>query len=292
MTKLLPQLPRLTAGLLAAFLVILTARGYGETTMLFVLGSLAMFGCCWASAVHLLGGRVSMRFVLAALVLGWLAEELGATRGWFFGHYVYTEVLGPRLGTVPVVIPLMWFALAYCGYVIANLVVWQAPRDKSTGVKHDALMSLVGATVVTCYDLGADPYMVYKVKAWIMEDKNGWWFGETVQGFAGWMGVAFAILLVFRRVMPTSAPTSTRMPALAVEARHTLAPLGIYAGLMLYQVLLGYPVETRSIALFAMGFPLLTAMCGLMRFKNESAAASTPALPAADARTAPLKEAA
>jgi len=292
MTKLLPQLPRLTAGLLAAFLVILTARGYGETTMLFVLGSLAMFGCCWASAVHLLGGRVSMRFVLAALVLGWLAEELGATRGWFFGHYLYTEVLGPRLGTVPVVIPLMWFALAYCGYVIANLVVWQAPRDQSTGVKHDALMSLVGATVVTCYDLGADPYMVYKVKAWIMEDKNGWWFGETVQGFAGWMGVAFAILLVFRRVMPTSAPTSTRMPALAVEARHTLAPLGIYAGLMLYQVLLGYPVETRSIALFAMGFPLLTAMCGLMRFKNESAAASTPALPAADARTAPLKEAA
>jgi putative membrane protein len=288
MTKLLPQLPRLTAGLLAAFLVILTARGYGETTMLFVLGSLAMFGCCWASAVHLLGGRASMRFVLAALVIGWLAEELGATRGWFFGHYVYTEVLGPRVGAVPVVIPLMWFALAYCGYVIANLAVWQAPRDKSTGFAHDALMSLVGATVVTCYDLGADPYMVYKVKAWVMEDKNGWWFGETVQGFAGWMGVAFAILLVFRRF----TPTSTRAPALAVGARHALAPLGIYAGLMLYQVLLGYPVETRSLALFAMGFPLLTAVCGLLRFKSEATAAATTALPALDAEAAPLKEAA
>jgi putative membrane protein len=292
MTKPLLQLPRLTAGLLAAFLVILTARGFGETTMLFVLGSLAMFGCCWASAAHLLGGRASLRFVLAALVLGWLAEELGATRGWFFGHYVYTGVLGPRLGAVPVVIPLMWFALAWCGYVIANLVVWQAPRDRSGGIKHDALMSLVGAAVVTCYDLGADPYMVYQVKAWIMADKDGWWFGETVQGFAGWMAVAFAILLVFRRLLATSAAASARTPAPALEARHALAPLGIYAGLMLYQVLLGYPVETRSIALFAMGFPLLTAVCGLLRFKREAAAAAATSLPAPDAEALALEEAA
>jgi putative membrane protein len=290
MTKLLQHLPRLTAGLLAAFLLILAARGYGETTMLFVLGSLLMFGCCWASAVHLLGGRAASRFVLAALVLGWLAEELGATRGWFFGSYVYTEVLGPRLGAVPAVIPLMWFALCYCACVIGNLVVWQAPVDKSTGLGNDVLMSLAGAMVVTCYDLGADPYMVYKAKAWIMRDKDGWWFGETVQGFAGWMLVAFAILLVFRRVTRGSAPART--PAPPVRTRHVLPPLAIYAGLMLYQVVLGYPVETRSIALFAMGFPLLAAVCGLLRWKREAAFAAAPALPDADAGTVPLKEAA
>jgi putative membrane protein len=291
MSKLLPQLPRLTAGLLAAFLLVLAARGYGETTRLFIAGALLMFGCCWASAVHLLGGRAAARFVAIALAVGWLAEELGATRGWFFGSYVYTEVLGPRLGAVPLIIPMMWFALCYCAYLIANLTVWQTPCDQPAGLAQDALMSFAGAMVVTCYDLGADPYMVYKLKAWIMKETDGWWFGETVQGFAGWMLVAFTILLAFRRA--SHAPVRAPVPALAVAPRHVLAPLAIYAGLMLYQVLLGYPVETRSIALFAMGFPLLAAGCGLLRWKRESAIASIAGAEAgADARQMPIREAA
>jgi putative membrane protein len=104
------------------------------------------------------------------------------------------------------------------------------------------------------------------------------------------MLVAFAILLVFRRVTRGSAPART--PAPPVRTRHVLPPLAIYAGLMLYQVVLGYPVETRSIALFAMGFPLLAAVCGLLRWKREAAFAAAPVLPDADAGTVPLKEAA
>lgn len=291
MTTLSPHplyLPRLAFGLLAAFLLVLAARGYGESTVLFVASSLLMFACCWANAAHLLGARAALRFVLVALAIGWLAEELGATRGWFFGSYDYTDVLGPRLGAVPAIIPLMWFALCYCAWVISNLVVWQAPVGQPGGLGRDALMSLVGAAVVTCYDLGADPYMVYKVKAWIMKETDGWWFGETVQGFAGWMLVAFTILLVFRRL---SAARTAALPAPQVGPRHVLPPLALYAGLMLYQVLLGYPVETRSIALFAMGFPLLAAVCGLLRWKRE-AAADTSGQPSADAQPLPLKEAA
>lgn len=294
MTKPSPHLPRLAFGLLAAFLLVLAARGYGETTTLFVASSLLMFGCCWANAAHLLGGRAALRFVLAALAIGWLAEELGATRGWFFGSYDYTDVLGPRLGAVPAIIPMMWFALCYCAYVIANLVVWQAPAGQPGGLGRDVLMSLVGATVVTCYDLGADPYMVYKVKAWIMKETDGWWFGETVQGFAGWMLVGFTILLVFRLLTRRSSSSSARAPALPslpIQRRHVLPPLALYGGLMLYQVLLGYPVETRCIALFAMGFPLLTAACGLLRWQRDAAGATgQPA--AADTQSLPLKEAA
>jgi putative membrane protein len=66
----------------------------------------------------------------------------------------------------------------------------------------------------------------------------------------------------------------------------------VYAGLMVFQVLLGYPVEARTIALFAMGFPLLAATIGLLRWQDiltrPDAAARTPA--AAPAVT--LKEAA
>lgn len=274
------SLSMISGALLAAFLVILATRGAGETTTLLVLSSLVMFGCCWVSAAHLLGGRAAARLVLVAVVLGWAAEQLGSSRGWFFGSYTYTGVLGPRLGEVPLVIPMMWFALCYVAYVIANLIVWQAPSDSAgaPSLGQDLLMSLLGAMVVTCYDLAGDPYMVNTLHAWIMTDKDGWWFGETVQGFGGWMLVSFTILLVFRRGL-RGKPLR---PAAPVMLRHALVPLGVYGGLMLFLVGLGNPVETRTIALFAMGFPLLAAACGLLRWQREAALAAALA-PAADA---------
>jgi len=277
------RVPALAAVLLAAFLAVLATRGYGETTTLLVASSLLMFACCWASAIHLLGGRAALRLVLLGTCLGWLAEQMGATHGWFFGRYVYTEVLGPRLGAVPLVIPMMWFALCYIGYVLSNLVVWQAPSDGAAPPGQHLLMSLLGAMVVTCYDLGVDPYMVHVLKAWTMTETDGDWFGETVQGFGGWMFVSFAILLAFRLGLRGRLP----VPAAPVGLRHTLVPLGVYAGLMLFQVCLGYPVEARTIALFAMGFPLLAAACGLLRWRREAALAIAPAADMAAQAAAP-----
>jgi putative membrane protein len=281
------RLPLVSATLLALFLLVLARRIGGESTMLLVASSLVMFACCWASAAHLLGARAALRLVAIAMSFGWLAEQLGSSYGWFFGSYTYTPVLGPRLGDVPVVIPMMWFALAYIGYVVSNLIVWQDPVDAPASLGHDAILALVGATVVTCYDLGVDPYMVYVLKAWIMAKTDGWWFGETVQGFAGWMTVSFAILFAFRRlarVRPAAAVPPT--------ARHVLVPLGVYAGLMVFQVLLGYPVEARTIALFAMGFPLLAAVAGLLRWQGILARPAADVQPAAALPAAALKEAA
>lgn len=286
------RLPAVSATLLVIFLLVLAKRTGGETTMLLVASSLVMFGCCWASAAHLLGGAAALRLVAIATTFGWLAEQLGSSYGWFFGSYTYTPVLGPRLGDVPVVIPMMWFALAYIGYVISNLIVWQDPVDAPASLGHDAILALVGAMVVTCYDLGVDPYMVYVLKAWIMAKTDGWWFGETVQGFAGWMTVAFAILFAFRRLARVR-PAASRDHAVLPTLRHVAVPLGVYAGLMVFQVLLGYPVEARTIALFAMGFPLLAAVTGLLRWRGILARpAADVQSPAAALPAEALKEAA
>jgi putative membrane protein len=262
--------PGLTYLLLAAFFVVTLMRGHSDTTLMLIAGSIVMFACCWTSAIHLLGARAALRFVVIGVALGWLAEELGATRGWFFGSYVYTDVLGPRLGAVPVIIPLMWFALAYIAYVIANLIVWQSPSDGAAPWLQSLTMSLLAAMIVTAYDLGADPYMVFTLKAWIMTMKDGWWFGETLEGFFGWTFVAFVIIFIFRLGLRARAPVA----ALPVARRHALVPLAIYGGNMAFQVCLGSPVETRTIALFAMGIPLFAALCGFHRWP---AGASAPA---------------
>lgn len=265
---MLSRLPLLSYALLALFLLLTAGRGWRDTTPLLIASSVLMFACCWASAIHLLGARAALVFVVIGVLVGWFAEQMGASYGWFFGQYTYTEVLGPRLGSVPVIIPLMWFALSYVAYVISNLILSQAPADGAARLGPIAVRSLLAAMIVTAYDLGADPYMVYKLKAWIMTKTDGWWFGETLQGFCGWALVSFVIVFSFRMAVRKQPPA----PALPIGKWHMLVPLGIYGGSMLFQMAEGYPVETRTIALFAMGIPLLIAGCGWSRWRGAAGA--------------------
>ena len=281
MKSLQQHLPRITFILLALSLAALATRGLADTTRMLIVGSLAMFACCWSSAIHMLGARAALHFVLIAVTIGWAAEELGSQFGWFFGDYTYTDVLGPTVGSVPFVIPLMWFVLTYIAYVISNLMVWQTPSDGVTPLGQTLTQSFLAAMIVTAYDLGADPYMVFKLKAWIMHKTDGWWFGETLQGFVGWMFVSFVIVFLFRLSLRRRPP----LAAAAVSRLHTVVPLAIYGGNMVFQACLGVPVETRTIALFAMGIPLLAALCGWSRWRQPACAAvpATPRMPAAAA---------
>ncbi len=258
--------------------------GAAATTLGLIAVSIAMFHAAWASANRVLGPVAALRWVAIAVALGWLAEELGASFGWFFGRYHYTEVLGPRIGSVPAVIPLMWFVLCYTAHVIASLIVWQRPTDSGGGLGNTLTLSLLAATIVTAYDLGADPYMVFVLKAWIMVKTDGWWFGETLQGFVGWMTVSFAIVFA-SRLATRDMGQATRPGTGSV-----LIPLGIYCFSLLFQASQGYPVETRTIAVFAMGIPLLCAACGLARWRRETATAETAG--AAPAAAAELRKAA
>ena len=257
------MVPKISYALLAAFLLAMAVRSQNDTTIALVACSLLMFAFCWANATHMLGAKPAFKFVVIAVSLGWFAEQMGSSHGWFFGSYTYTDVLGWPLGDVPMIIPLMWFALCYVGYVISNLIVWQNPVHVASSKRVALFMSFLAAAIVTAYDLGADPYMVYVLKAWIMAKTDGWWFGETLEGFFGWMLVSFTIIALFHLTTPQKALATdtgfTRLDA--------LLPLSIYAFSMVFQMLKGHPVETRTIALFAMGIPLMCALAGLWRWR-------------------------
>ena len=100
-----------------------------------------------------------------------------------------------------------------------------------------------------------------------MEKKDGWWFGETLQGFVGWMLIALTIVFLFRlslRKWPPRASSSLRL-------RDVQVPLAVYGGLMVFQITQGFPVETRTIATFVMGIPLFCAILGLQRWNGAVA---------------------
>ena len=71
----------------------------------------------------------------------------------------------------------------------------------------------------------------------------------------------------YREAARTFGTLLTARTDLAVAPRYALVPLFIYGGSMAFQAVQGSPIETRTIALFAMGIPLLTALCGWTRWK-------------------------
>ena len=244
----------LVAGAVA--LSLWTLHAYTLVSAAMVATSLALAGASLWSCRVLYGERTMRIFAAIAMPLGWFAEQMGSSRGWFFGSYTYTDVLGPRLGDVPVVIPLMWFGICHIGLVLASLALWRQPAPP-TGDRWKVLVVAAFATamVVTAFDLGADPYFVYQLKAWIMTKKDGGWFGETVKGFEGWMIVSFTIVALF---LALARPQLVATPD-ARGRRAALIPILAYAFMMAFQLAVGDPIALRVISFYAMGLPLLFA---------------------------------
>ena len=237
------------------------------TTFVLIIASVLLFVASFWSARTLMGTRAATTFAALALPIGWFAEEMGSSRGWFFGQYSYTDVLGPKLGNVPLVIPLMWFGLTWVASVMASLILWRTPVAENRTSRHKVIIALLAAMIVTAFDLGADPYFIRVLHAWIMQKTNGGWFGETRKGFVGWMFVSFVIVMGLlqqaRPAVTQPVPRKTRLAA--------LVPMIVYGGFTVFQWVFGDPIETRPVAFFAIGIPLLAALVAWQRWPQEPA---------------------
>ena len=158
--------------------------------------TLLMFGFSIISSTQLLGGPATGVFVVTGITLGLFFEVLSVNTGFPFGPYYYTPLFGPQILEVPLIIPLAWYVIVYLGYVVTNLMIERAPVVVG-GTGQALWLSLIGAMVVTAYDLAADPFMVKTIGAWVMLNP-GDYFGEQLRGFAGWTFVSFLIAIIVR----------------------------------------------------------------------------------------------
>jgi len=163
----------------------------------------------WHASVAL-GVRLTLVFFAIITVTSWIFEEIGVATGLVYGPYHYTATLGPWLGSVPVLIPLAWFMLVYPSYVVANLIVDGWPVGTPGGRGHLVRLALVGALVMTAWDLVVDPILSGPtVGAWVWE-RGGPYYGVPVQNYLGWIVTTFTAYVLYR----------------SVERRWTLQPVG------------------------------------------------------------------
>jgi putative membrane protein len=200
---------------------------------------------CWALEGP---GRTAMLFSVSAIV-SWALEEVGVRTGLVYGPYHYSDMLGAKLGEVPILIPLAWFMMIYPAWMTARALL---NGVNQTSVPGNAARAAVAASVISGWDMVMDPGMA-AAGNWIWE-KGGAYFGVPVHNYFGWLLTTFIIYFIAGSIWHR-----IKCPASSTKTFAAL-PVIVYAVYALRYIASNSIHALQVVAIFSMGFPALLAL--------------------------------
>lgn len=141
-----------------------------------------------------LGGRSMLVFFVITFVISWTMESTSIATGFPFGHYHYTDNLGPKLGTVPLLIMPAYFSMCYVSWHLAHVMLDHFERRLEGALKLS--VPVVAAFIMVMWDLCMDPSRATVAQAWIWHD-GGSYFGVPFVNFVGWYLTVYLIFQAF-----------------------------------------------------------------------------------------------
>lgn len=212
--------------------------------------------------------RTALAGLAIMYAIAYLSEFLGTHTGLVFGPYFYSPTdIGPLLWEVPILLPLAYFAMGYCSYIVTRVMLRNLHRRMSGG--ELVLTSLLSALVMTVIDIVSDPIASTLLGKWTWED-GGAFYGVPVHNFYGWVGTTFTFFLVVSWLLNRPAntaliqrPTPAQFPAQGIVLYVTFG-LGVVLNPLLGRT--GEIYDAMSmLALLIMAIPVLTAAWALRR---------------------------
>jgi len=176
-----------------------------------------------AAVFALIHGAISYRlrgilvFFAVSLVVGNVFENVGVYTGFPYGRYYFTDLMGPKIFSVPVLLGLAYVGMGYVSWTLGRLILGDL-RSSLAG-RHIVTLPLVATFIMVAWDLSLDPVWSTVLHAWIWL-QGGAYFGVPVSNFLGWYLTSFVIYQLFalylrvRVVHP--APLSGRYWHLAI----------------------------------------------------------------------------
>jgi len=198
--------------LIAIYAVSRVLQGFPQSVPMLVIVTLHVLPPLLFALLHgrMLWGRGILVFFAICSVVSGTVEKIGITTGFPFGHYFFTDAMGPKISGVPVFLGLAYLGMGYLSWLIASLILGWEQRSL-TGWRLVALPAFA-ALVMTSWDFCLDPVWSTIVRAWIWTD-GGSYFGVPSSNFVGWYGNVFVIYVLFAFYMrrrPTYAEAVPR----------------------------------------------------------------------------------
>jgi uncharacterized membrane protein len=133
-------------------------------------------------------------FIAVCLVVSNILENTSILTGFPFGHYHYTDILGPKLFLVPLLIGPAYFATGYFAWVIGNVLVGDVRRGASAFTTF--AVPVIASFVMVMWDLTFDPRASTIQHQWIWEQGGGY-FGVPLTNYLGWFFTVYVFLQLF-----------------------------------------------------------------------------------------------
>ncbi len=206
---LLQSLRRLAVGLFGIYLFI-----YPFAIVLVALDKVPVWGTWMGGALLILQGLLmgvwlTIRYrewgAAAAgliLVISWAVEHIGATTGFPFGSYLYTDVLQPQIfGVVPLAIPFAWLLIVTAAVGVAEQFLHRDGRPVDD--RHlSASRVLAAASFALLLDVTIEPFAVYINQYWVWTSaETGFYYGIPASNFIAWWVTSLILswMLLYQR---------------------------------------------------------------------------------------------
>ena len=133
-------------------------------------------------------------FIAICLVVSNILENTSILTGFPFGHYHYTNALGPKLFLVPLLIGPAYFATGYLAWVLGNVLIGDVRRDASAFTT--IAVPVIASFLMVMWDLTFDPRASTIQHMWIWEQGGGY-FGVPLTNYLGWFFTVYVFLQIF-----------------------------------------------------------------------------------------------
>jgi len=242
-----------------------------------------------------------LSFIVVSLVVSNILENTSILTGFPFGHYHYTDLLGPKLFLVPLLIgpayvATGYLATGYLAWVLANVLIGDVRRGATTFTT--LAVPFVGAFLMAMWDVCFDPTLSTVQRFWIWEQGGGY-FGVPLTNYLGWFFTVYLFLQLFALVIryrESGHETMRTLPrpyygqAVAMYAvlglSYVLAYLALRTNTLVTDAA-GVVWQTRSIAeaaatvsiytmIFAAGLTAVKLVQGLVDARDTSAQSASP----------------
>jgi putative membrane protein len=153
--------------------------------------------------------RGILMFVAIIVMVGNVFENVGVRTGFPFGHYYFTDLMGPKIFAVPIMLGLAYVGMGYLSWTLARMILGDL-RAPLAGVRIVTL-PVVATFIMVAWDLSMDPVWATVLRAWVFPG-GGAYFGVPLSNFAGWYLTVYSIYQLFALYSCRRASTSAPLP--------------------------------------------------------------------------------
>jgi uncharacterized membrane protein len=154
--------------------------------------------------------RSILIFFTISLIVGNIFENAAVITSFPFGRYYFTDLMGPKLFHVPILLGLAYLGMGYFSWTLALIILGNVHRPL-TGSRVVTL-PLVASLIMVAWDLSQDPIWSTVLHGWVWVN-GGAYFGVPVTNFLGWYVDVYVIYQVYALYLRSYSTGPRHLPS-------------------------------------------------------------------------------